>query len=400
MKKLLLLGGLRYLIPVIKSAHQLGYYVITCDNVPENIAHIYSDEYHNLSILDKELVLKLAQKLSIDGVMSFAVDPGVITAAYVAEKLNLPFAGSYEAVKVLQNKDLFRAFLQEHKFNVPASGGYNSYIDALRDIGKFTFPIIVKPVDSAGSKGVNRVDDVSDLEKAVLLAIDQSFSKRFIIEDFIEQEGYSSDSDCFSVDGKLVFTSFSDQMFDSSAFNPYTPAAYVWPSSMEAKHQSKLEDELQRLFNLLNLKTSIFNIETRVGKDGNAYIMEVSPRGGGNRISEVLAKATGVNLIEQAVKAAVGDLTNIPKLWNYNLKWAELILHSDSDGIFDSLKIDQSIKPYLEEVDIWIKPGSIVRKFTGANESFGTLIFKFDNSSRNDISWSHFLLNVSLILKK
>lgn len=71
----MLLGGLRYLLPVIKAAHKLGYYVITCDYLPNNIAHKYSDEYVNVSIIDKEAVLKAAQEKQIDGIMSFAVDP-------------------------------------------------------------------------------------------------------------------------------------------------------------------------------------------------------------------------------------------------------------------------------------------------------------------------------------
>ena len=110
-KKLLLLGGLRYLLPVIKVAHNLGYYVITCDYLPSNIAHQYADEYHNVSIIDKEAVLTLAKELQIDGIMSFAVDPGVMTAAYVQEQLGLPACGPYESVCILQNKDKFRAFL-------------------------------------------------------------------------------------------------------------------------------------------------------------------------------------------------------------------------------------------------------------------------------------------------
>ena len=89
-KKLMLLGGLRYLLPVIEAAHDLGYYVITCDYLPNNIAHKYSDEYCNVSIIDKEAVLALAKNLQIDGIMSFAVDPGVVTAAYVQEQMGLP----------------------------------------------------------------------------------------------------------------------------------------------------------------------------------------------------------------------------------------------------------------------------------------------------------------------
>ena len=400
MKKLLLLGGLRYLIPVIQSAHQLGYYVITCDNIPENIAHKYSDEYHNISILNKERVLELAQDLAIDGIMSFAVDPGVITAAYVAENLSLPFAGSYEAVNILQNKDLFREFLQKHKFNVPISGGYDSYAEVLSDISKFCFPIIVKPVDSAGSKGVTRVDNLADLEKAVYWAIELSFSNRCIVEEFIEQEGHSSDSDCFSVDGKLVFCSFSDQMFDHTAINPYTPAAYLWPSKMSVKNKQELQSEIQRLFGLLKLKTSIYNIETRVGKDGKPYIMEVSPRGGGNRISEVLTKATGISLIEEAVKAAVGDFTTIPNSWDYEHTWAELILHADEEGIFESLKIDESVSQYIEEIDLWVEQGDCVRKFTGANETIGTILFRFHRCSDINKVWSEVHSGVSINLKR
>ena len=82
-KKLLLLGGLRYLIPVIEAAHRQGYYVITCDYLPNNIAHKYSDEYINISITDKEAILQAAKQKNIDGIMSFACDPGVIVASYV-----------------------------------------------------------------------------------------------------------------------------------------------------------------------------------------------------------------------------------------------------------------------------------------------------------------------------
>ena len=91
MKKLLLLGGSRYLLPVIRTAHKLGIYVITCDYLPNNIAHKYSDKYLNVSIIEKDKVLEAAKTESVDGIMSFACDPGVETAAYVAERMELPF---------------------------------------------------------------------------------------------------------------------------------------------------------------------------------------------------------------------------------------------------------------------------------------------------------------------
>lgn len=389
MKKLLLLGGLRYLLPVIKTAHEMGHYVITCDNVPNNIAHKYADEHHNVSILDKDEILSLAQKLQIDGIMSFAVDPGVLTAAFVAEKMNLPFAGSYESVRILQNKDLFRKFLTDHNFTVPASGGYANYDEFLVELSKFTFPIIVKPVDSAGSKGVTRVDIKADLLDAFNYAKDKSFTGRVIVEDFIEQLGCSSDSDCFSYQGQLKLISYSDQMFDKDATNPYTPAAYIWPNTMTDNHRNELSSELQRLANLLKLNTSIYNIETRVGKDGRAYIMEVSPRGGGNRISEILGMSTGINIIKLAVQGALNEAIEVPSEFVYNGVWAELILYSDRAGKFEGVHIDSALSKYLIEEDVWVKKGDIVHPFTGANETIGTLIFRFNNRTELDSVWGN-----------
>ena len=382
MKKLLILGGSRYALPVIKAAHELGAYVITADYLPDNIAHQYSDEYCNVSITDREATLEAARERGIDGVISFACDPGVVTAAYIAEKMGLPSVGSFEAVSILQNKGRFRAFLTEHGFNVPTAKGYTGMEEALQDTERFHWPVIVKPTDSAGSKGVSRVDDPAELKAAIEYALSFSRGKEFIVEDFITQHGFSSDTDCFSVDGELKFVSFNCQRFDARAENPYTPAAYSWPSSMTQEHQAELTKEIQRLITLLQLGTSIYNIETREGTDGRAYIMECSPRGGGNRLAECLEYATGVKLVENAVRAALGMPTAGVEQRPYNGCWAEVILHSDRPGVFDSLWIDDSIADAVYERDLWIEPGTPVGGFSAANEAIGTLVLRFETQER------------------
>ena len=123
-KRLMLLGGIRYLLPVIEAAHKQGYYVLTVDYLPDNIAHRFSDEYVNVNIVDREAVLRAAIDKEIDGIMSFGVDPGVVSAAYVQSRMGLPAFGPLESVEILQNKDRFRAFLKENGFNVPEAKGY------------------------------------------------------------------------------------------------------------------------------------------------------------------------------------------------------------------------------------------------------------------------------------
>lgn len=382
MKKILLLGGSRYIIPVINKIHELGHYAITCDYLPDNIAHKYSDEYYNVSIVDKEKVLELAQNLKIDGIMSFACDPGVETAAYVAEKLGLPSSGSYESICILQNKGKFRKFLKENNFNVPTAKGYKNINEALNNIDLFHWPVIVKPTDSAGSKGVTKVDNPEKLKDSINYALSFSHSNEFIIEDFLEKEGHSSDCDSFSVDGELKLISFSAQRFDENCENPYAPAAFSWPSTISQEHQIELKNEIQRLFKLLNLKTSIYNIETRECKDGKAYIMECSPRGGGNRLAEMVKYCTGIDLIANAIKAALGERIEDIEQKDIDGYWAEIILHSDKPGIFDSLWISEELKDNLVEKDLWIKSGNRVGGFSGANEAIGTIVLKFKSETK------------------
>ncbi len=395
----MLLGGLRYLLPVIEEAHKMGVYVVTADYLPGNIAHKYSDEYCNVSIIDKDAVLEAAQKLEIDGILSHAVDPGVVSAAYVAEQMGLPFQCSYEAACILQDKSKFRAFLAEHGFNCPKAKGYDNLEEALKDVDYFNWPVIVKPVDSAGSKGVTKVENKTDLRNAIEVALQSSLSKHFVIEDFLDKVGAQSSADIFTVDGKLVYPAYSDQLFDPDAANPYTPAIEVWPASMEQKFQEDLSAQLQKLFTLLKVKSGIYNVESRVCSDGKAYIMEVSPRGGGNRIAELQDMATGQSLIRNEIRKALSvplDVITAPK---YDGVWCNYILHSNKPGTFVSVDINPDFeKKYVRDIGLIVKPGDKIVPFTGANNSLGTLFLQFRNRMEADHALSQINRYITICL--
>lgn len=392
-KRLMLLGGIRYLLPVIKAAHEQGYYVITADYLPDNIAHKYSDEYVNVSIIDKEAVLKLAQEKQIDGIMSFGVDPGVVAASYVQNKMGLPSFGPFESVEILQNKDKFRAFLTKNGFNVPWAFGFANKDEAWLSRDRFSYPLIVKPTDSAGSKGCTRVDSEDELMAAITYAFKYTISGHIIIEEFLEKKGCSSDTDSYAQDGKLKFVSFSAQRFDAKATNPYTPAAYSWPSTFTKEEEEYLTKEIQRLITLLGMKTSVFNIETRISPNNKPYIMELTPRGGGNRLCEMLRYATGVDMITAITRAMVGDKPDAIEQKPYNGHWAEIILHAEKDGEFVGLQIDSALPADIVEKDLWVKIGDFVHGFEAANDAIGTLVLRFDNAQdlekaiTNQSSW-------------
>ena len=187
------------------------------------------------------------------------------------------------------------------------------------------------------------------------------------------------------MNGEMKFITFSAQRFDKTAANPYTPSAYSWPCAYSKSQQQELQFELQRLVSLLKMNTTVYNIETRVGKDGKPYIMEVSPRGGGNRLSEMIRYSTGVDFVTAAVRAAVGDSVEISPQ-ELNGHWAEVILHADNSGKFVELKIaDDFKKKNVFQIDLWVQKGDDVEAFNGANNAIGTLVLKFDSEEELEV---------------
>ena len=272
-------------------------------------------------------------------------------------------------------------FLAKNGFNVPQAKGFDSVEAAMEESYWYPWPVIVKPTDAAGSKGVTRVDRKEDLKPALEYAMEHSISGHIIVEEFIDKQGCSSDTDSMSVDGKLVFTSFCAQRFDLNATNPYTPAAYSWPSTFTKEQEDYLTSEIQRLITLLNLKTVVYNIEVRVAPNGKPYIMELTPRGGGNRLCEMLRYATGVDMITAITRAMVGDPILEPiEQKPYNGHWAEVILHADKSGIYDHLEISKDLPAEVVEEDLWVKQGDMVESFEGANNAIGTLVLKFQTA--------------------
>lgn len=376
MKKILMLGGSMQQIPAIVQAKEKGLYTITCDYLPENPGHKYSDEFHNVSTTDKEAVLELARKLDIDGIVAYASDPAAPTAAYVAEKLGLP-GNPYESVEILTQKDLFRDFLQKNGFNTPKACGYTTYEQALADIDGFKFPVMVKPVDSSGSKGVVKIEDKSELKAAVDEALSYSRSKRIVVEEFIQKKGYQISGDGFSVDGKLVFTSYGNELYSGKGTREYVALGEFWPSLISDELKKKVDDELQKLIKALGMKTCAYNIEVILDKNDDVYVLELGPRNGGSYIPQLIKYATGVDLIDYTLRAAVGEDCSDLNFAETKGCYSNYMIYSTVSGEFDKLWFDEKFeKNNLLDVYCTYSVGDDVQAYQNTTHSLGTIIFK------------------------
>jgi biotin carboxylase len=379
MKRLLLLGGSTQQVPAIEYANKQGYYTILCDYLPDNPGQYHADKFYSVSTTDKEAILEVAQKERVDGIVAYASDPAAPTAAYVAEKMGLP-TNPYKSVELLTNKDKFRSFLAKHNFNTPKAKGYSSIEQATKEIEEFRLPVIIKPVDSSGSKGVSKLTDSKDIKSQIEYALSFSRVKRIIIEEFVEKFGYQVAGDGFSVNGELVFRCFANDHFNANGLNPFVPISASFPYNMPKRIHDKIHAEIQRLFDLLNIKTGAYNFDIRLDEDENVYLMEIGPRNGGNFIPQVTRYATGVDMIDYTIRAAMGEDCSDIKMVEPKGYWSYYAVHSSKSGVLKEIKIDEDVKAnHIVESHLNYKIGDQVPAFTGANGSIGILIMKFDS---------------------
>lgn len=381
MKKILLLGGSAQQIIAIETAKKLGYYTVLCDFLEDNPGQYTADKFFLVSTTDKEAILKVAKEEMIDGVLAYASDPAAPTAAYVAEKLGLP-GNPYESVEILCNKDRFRDFLSKNGFCTPKAKGYSDIEEAIRDFEKsfFSYPVIIKPVDSSGSKGVSKCDSVIDLSEKLKYAISYSRSKRIIVEEYVEKYGYQIAGDGLSIDGKLVFRCFANDHFNEKCENPFVPVAASFPYNMSEEIQNKVHDEIQKLITLLNMETCTYNFDIRIDKDQNVYLMEIAPRDGGNYIPDIIKYSTGVDLVEYAVKSSMGEDMQNPGMISQKGYWSYFAVHSLADGKLRKVDINEDVlNNNIIENHIVKNEGDIIDSFRGANSTLGCLVMKFNS---------------------
>ncbi len=402
MKKLLLLGGSAQQVVAIETAKKLGFDTVLCDYLPDNPGQYAADKFYLVSTTDKDAVLKVAEFEKIDGILAYASDPAAPTAAYVAEKLNLP-GNPYESVRILCDKNLFRNFLKEHDFCTPEAAGYTSLDEAVKDCkaGRYRFPIISKPVDSSGSKGVVRIEKEESLYKGFEQSMHFSKTGEIIVEEYVDSFGYQIAGDGLSVDGEMIFHCFGNDHFNSKCKNPFVPISASFPCQMPEWLQEKALNEVQRLITLLQMNSCVYNFDIRVDKDYKVYLMEVAPRSGGNYIPQVVQYATGVDLVECAVKVAVGEKIRIPVCHDCDGFWSYFAVHSLEDGLLSEVRISPDVlTDNVIENHIIKHPGDKISAFTGANMTLGCLIMKFNSMDQMLTMMDHGEEWIQVILEK
>lgn len=381
-KKILLLGGSAQQVIAIKTAKKLGYYTVLCDYLPDNPGQYVADKYYNESTTDIEAVYKIAKEEQVDGILAYASDPAALSGAIVAERLGLP-TNPAKSVEVLGLKYPWRQFLHENGFACPKFYSFhpNTPLHEIIEATKtFTFPVIVKPTDSSGSKGVTKLENWEELENAIAWADSYSRNKVLLVEEYI-QRGFPSviGGDIFVWDGKVVL--YGEMACIRDLVNsPLIPIGEKKPSGLNKKQEQNVYKELQRIVSALNIQFGELNIEIILDKNDNVHFLELGPRAGGNMIPIQLGDAYGIDLVKANIQAAMGKK---PEFLDKPVKslpgcYLHYVLHSYEAGTFKGIEIAESIAKNVYRQVIYKQEGDPVEVFDGAGKALGIIFLHFD----------------------
>lgn len=399
MKKILLLGGSAQQVVAIRMAQRLGYYSVLCDYLPDNPGRNVADKYYCVSTTDKSAILDVAKKENVCGIVAYASDPAAPTAAYVSEVLGLP-SNSYDSVTILSEKHLFRDHLKKNGFNVPKSISLRGYNDKIyQTVADFRLPVIIKPVDSSGSKGISCINELSDLPGACECALQFSRNGILQIEEYLEKDHeYLVGGDIFVVDKKIVFWGLLNCHRDKEV-NPLVPVGKSYPLHLSADRKKIIRIELQRLIDSLDIEFGAFNVELIFDQFDRLFFIELGPRNGGNMIPDLLTMISGKNMIEATLRNAMGDHSMNMDFVDADVCYATFNLHSAKDGILKKIVFSDEIEKYVVKKELYVKPSDPVYYFDSANKALGIIFLKFSSDETMQFVMKNITNYITVVLQ-
>lgn len=382
-KKILLLGGGHAEIPLIQAAHELGWYVITTGNAREGLGHPYADKNVFADFSDKDAMLELAKSEGVQAVCSGCNDFALLSTVYVCEKLGLPGHDSYATSLKIHHKDKYRALATRLGIPTPRALVVRSAADFETAIAQLTFPIIVKPVDLTGGKGIHRAANADEAREAYKDACSRTRQDHIVVEEFVQgsNHGFSA----MLVKGKVAFA-FSDN--EQYYINKYMVSGANSPSTSSDKTLAMLREYSERIAQELHLVDGILHIQYIERADGTPIIIEICRRPPGDLYIKFVKYATGVDYPKFIVQAETGeDISSIADVPTQGF-WLRHCIMADCQageqtatgdickGIVRDVTFAPEIQGNIVEKFLWYKPGEVITdKLT---YKAGIVFFKFD----------------------
>ena len=368
MKKVLIIGASILQLPAIRKAKELGYYVGVADYNPNAIGIAEADEYFNVSTIDVDGVVKVAQKFNPCGIMTLATDMPMRAVAKACEVCGLPGISFDTAIKATDKGEMIKAFEAagvEHPwyYIVPSQPELETVID------KITYPCIMKPTDNAGSRGVVLCNSREELEDEYEYSHHESRGGAVIIEEYLQGPEFSIE--VMVVDGEPHILQITDKLTTGAPH--FVEMGHSQPTRQNVENQAKIKDLAIRACKAVGINVGPAHVEMILTKDGPKMV-ELGARMGGDCITTHLVPlSTGIDMVGCMIKLACGEKINIKPKFN---KGSAIRYFDAHDGVIKSIEgIEEAKKiPGVQEISVVHGVGEAVGKIGSSTDRIGFVI--------------------------
>lgn len=313
-KKLLMLGTSTSSVDIVRYAQSEGAYVIVTDYLPteKSQAKKYADETAMVSTMDIDVLCDLAKEKDIDGIFCGASEANLLSVNAVAGKLGLPCYFTREQWDIMGNKAAFKELCK--KYQVPVVPEYNITLESSEsDWEKITYPVVVKPVDSSGSRGISICYDKHELKAGIEKALSYSSSKQLLIEK------YMTDAEAviyyYIQDGNPVFISMCDRYTNGEQTGvAQLPTAYIFPSKHIGRFKEKYNQNIMNMIQGAGLRNGTLFIQTFVDSNGTLCVYECGFRLNGAQEHYIVDAVCGVDAKKLMIHYALTG-----KMWDEDI---------------------------------------------------------------------------------
>lgn len=369
MKKNIAIIGASYLqLPLIEKAKQMGYTTHAFAWAANDVGERAADYFYPISIVEKEEILTKCREIGICGICSIASDLAMVTASYVAEALGLP-GNTVQATAKSTNKHLMRLAFEANGDPSPVS----ILVDDTTNLSQLhlSYPVIVKPTDRSGSRGIIKLNDSSGLSEAVRSAMEQGFEKKALIEEYAQGQEYSVEY--ISYQGKHHFLAMTKK-FTTGAPH-FIETGHLEPAPVDGKTLERVKTVVTHALDSLELTNGASHSELKIAEDGTIRIIEIGGRMGGDCIgSDLVRYSTGYDFLRMVIQVACGEAPDFTRVCEPHPAAVKFIFTREDLEAFEALRESQPER-LLKVVD-W-HPENIGR-ITDSSNRAGCYIYRPD----------------------
>lgn len=397
-KKLLILGGSPYQLRLVEAAKNAGIYTVVCNWKEDCAARTACDKFYVQNYMDKEQTLAIAKLEAVDGVISNS-EAAMPIVAYIAESLGLP-GNSVKGIEQLTSKTKFRELQRECGVYAPRNFECNTWEEYQEHIDELTFPIIIKPCESSGTRGTTRIDDKENTDRQ-RMAFEEcqhfSVNDRVSVEEFVEMTLLTViDGDVFVCDGEYLWNGFFTCYRSQQA--TMLPMMESFPIIISEQDFDVVKDHIRRLFDHAGIKHGQYNAEMYFTKTGELFVIEINARQGGVNIPHLIELHSGLDFDRLLVTTAVGDKAYFEDALHAKneIRYiTQFLVFSRKNGVLNHVEIHPEVKPFLIERTDLKDSGDNVVIGANAGDSISRLVFDFGDLDTQQ----HYVNNIEDYIK-